>query len=116
MGNIGNGKSTITNLLAGYDVALALKSTKTTTLGLNPHLIEKENLRILDSQGFGCPNYSDNDLYNKMCLNLIDPTKEPPTKIKEEGISTILIPIMMNKGGRISEETIKVIYNHIMMF
>ncbi len=74
VGNIGNGKSTVTNMLAGRekDVAKAAAATGTTTIGMNVYDIKEQEIRILDTQGFGCPKYSDARLYNSLCLNFFE--------------------------------------------
>jgi hypothetical protein len=37
-------------------------------------------------------------------------------RVHEDGLNSIIIPFMINKGGRVTDELVKVIYNHIMMF
>ena len=80
VGNIGNGKSCLLNALAGDKKAFISKAgTGTQTLGLDCVEFPKLNLRLLDTQGFDCPTYSDEHLYNMLCINLLDPEKN--TKI-----------------------------------
>ena len=78
--------------------------------------IDKDDhkIRILDTQGFGCPKYPDAKLYNSMCLNFFDP--EVKARVHEDGLNSIIIPFMVPRGGRVNDELIKVLYNHIMMF
>ena len=74
-GNIGNGKSTFVNSFSGKKLAKAKKSTRTQTLGLDAYSLKEiaGGVRILDTQGVGCPEYPDIELYNKLCLNLLKP-------------------------------------------
>ena len=73
-GNIGNGKSTFCNSFSGLEnLAYAKKSTTTQTLGLDAYNLPDlaGGVRILDTQGVGCPTYSDLLLYNKLCINML---------------------------------------------
>ena len=121
-GNIGNGKSTFCNCFAGKEIAHAAKSTGTQTLGLDAYQLPDEagGVRILDTQGFDCPQYTDIELYNKLCINLLKPPNKEDKKkyaaIKEQGISCLVTPIAIPTGGRLEESQVKVIFHTIMIF
>lgn len=129
-GNIGNGKSTLCNLLSGNkNLAIARKSTTTQTLGLDAYSLPNlaGGVRILDTQGVGCPNYSDLMLYRKLCINMLkkyDPNGKGDENeklkkyaaIKSEGINSIVTPILIPVSDRISNEQINVLFNTVMIF
>jgi hypothetical protein len=81
---------------------------------MNVYDIFEHRIRILDTQGFGCPKYPDAKLYNSLCLNFFDPKVK--ARIHEDGLNSIIIPFMVGKGGRVTGELIEVLFNHIMMF
>lgn len=83
-------------------------------MGLDCKEIPEVGMRLLDSQGFNCPKYSDEYLYNMLCLNLLNPGKN--VKLREEGIAAIVIPIMIPRGGRIEFTKINILYRIIMLF
>jgi len=66
--------------------------------------VDDHGIRILDTQGFGCPKYPDANLYNSMCLNFFDP--EVKARVHEDGLNSIIIPFMVGKGGRVTGELI----------
>jgi hypothetical protein len=81
---------------------------------MNVYDIKEHRIRILDTQGFGCPRFSDPKLYNSLCLNFFDPKLK--ARVHQDGLNSIIIPIMITKSARVTNEQVKVIYNHIMMF
>jgi len=81
---------------------------------MNVYDIKEQLIRILDTQGFGCPKFPDAKLYNSLCLNFFDPEKK--ARVDEDGLNSIIIPYMVPTSTRTQDETVKVIYNHIMMF
>ena len=56
-GIVGNGKSTFCNKFSGQELANTVKTYGTQTLGLDAYPLQDVagGVRILDTQGFGCP-------------------------------------------------------------
>lgn len=75
------------------------------------------NLILYDTQGFDDPKPGSEDLYLWNVLTSQMQGQGMFTEnIKEHGISTILMPIMLDSGSRFHSIKLKVIYNTLMLF
>ena len=115
LGNIGNGKSTICNKLSGEKDAFKAKiSVKSVSMGLETKEFPQQGIRIIDSQGLGDPQNTDLDLLKKLVLNIQNPGLSH--QILTQGLSTIVVPIMVEKSCRITLQTIRILFHVIHIF
>ena len=72
------------------------------------------NLLLNDSPGFDDPTISDLKLWNKTISNLVSGKNKE--NMEKYGISTVILPLMMDGGHRIKASQIVIVYQALMLF
>ena len=91
----------------------ARKSGSSVTIGMK--IQEVADYRFFDSQGFGdpSPEYSNANLWRNFVSSFLNHESK---FIETEGVSAILIPLLLSQAKRIEDNAIVVIYETLMLF
>ena len=67
----------------------------------------KGKYRLIDTQGFGEINHENQDIWATLIKSMFDEEPGKPQaekiKIKEKGLSAVIIPMMVEVAGRVTE-------------
>ena len=87
-----------------------MKGTKSATLETSGKWLD-DNTYLIDSPGFADPKRTAAYLWEHLVKNLLEEQQID----NDEGIPTIVFTSMINKGGRISNETVETIFELLLM-
>lgn len=125
MGCIGQGKSSILNklqyLIDKNQPKLgkyfnSSNDSKTVTIEIKSLEMQGEsfNIRLIDTQGFECPEYSGlGEVWIRMIEQIT--AKESELLLDQDGISLFLFPIMISNSFRVENKSVKLM-NELLMF
>ena len=122
---MGQGKSTLLNKIAWMENLQANENAKydkeffrcgKDTGSVTTKVIHKQigHLLLNDSPGFDDPTISDLKLWNRTISNLV--SGDLKVNMETHGISTVILPLMMDKGHRIKASQIVIVYQALMLF